>query len=222
MSQLVREIPDDLFFDLYRVIETVSLEEGIELDSRSYISLIDHIHFAFQRHESGQIIRNFMMSDLKILYAEEFRFARSILVKINHQFKFDLPDDEIGFLTMHIVNGVHSQIKNQSSLLTDMVFDCLNIIRDTYLISLKSEDLATQRMMIHIKMLIQRVLEDVQVDFDEIELHNVIVEFESAYSCTLKIRDYIEKRLSTQINSQELVYLTIHLNRLEQMLPLGL
>lgn len=218
VTQLVKDIPDDRFFKLYRAIETSASEAKLELDSHAYVTLIDHLNFAQARVKSGQMIQNLLMYDLRILYPEEFYLGQRILKRVNDIFDIELPEDEVGFLTMHIVNGVHSQIKNQSSILTDMILDCLNIIRDAYLVSLKLDDLATQRIMIHLKMLIQRVMENIQVDFDEEILHNVIVEFESAFICAQKIRNYIEKRLSTQINSQEIVYLTIHLNRLEQIL----
>ena len=221
-SQLVREIPDDIFFQLYRIIETVSQTKGMPLGHHAYLTLIDHLHFALQRLNSGQQIKNFLMFDLQILYPDEFRFAELLLDKVNDLFRVEFPQDEVGFLTMHIVNGMSHGMKNQSSVLIDMVFECLNIIRDHYLISLKSKDIHTQRIMIHLKMLIQRVMSLKQVDFDEPILHNVIVDFESAYTCAIKIHKYIETRLNTPINSQEMVYLTIHLNRLEQILPVGL
>lgn len=221
-SKLVQEIPDDLFFKLYRIIESKSEDKKMPLDHHAYVTLIDHLHFAHQRLLSGQKIKNYLMFDLEILYTQEFQLAQLILKEVNTLFEVEFPQDEIGFLTMHIVNGANRDMNNQSSILTDTVFECLNIIRDHYLIGLKSQDIHTQRIMIHLKMLIQRVMTFKQVDFDEPILHNVIVDFGSAYNCATKIHNYIETRLKTPINSQEMVYLTIHLNRLEQILPVGL
>ncbi len=221
-SQLIREIPEDLFFKLYRIIEELSRESKIQLEHHAYLSLIDHIHFAYERFQSGQDIKNYLMFDLQILYSEEFSFSQKLLGRVNEVFEIEFPEDEIGFLTMHVVNGMNGKIENQSTVLTEMVFDCLNIIRDYYLVGLKSQEIHTQRIMIHLKMLIQRIMEMKQVDFDEIILHNVIVEFESAYKCALQIHNYIETRLKTPIHSQEMVYLTIHLHRLEKIILVGL
>lgn len=221
-SQLAKEIPDDSFFGLYRIIEEKSEDAGMTLDNHAYLTLIDHLHFAYQRLKSGQEIKNHLVYDLRILYKDEFNLATAILKEVNKYFKVIFPEDEIGFLTMHVVNGVNEKINNQSTILTDMILDGLNIIRDYYLVSLKLDELHTQRIMVHLKMLVQRVMENIQVDFEEPILYNVIVEFENAYNCASLIRDYIEKRLKTSVNSQEMVYLTIHLNRLEQILPVGL
>lgn len=216
-TQLIQDIPAEILNDVYRIIESVSLEESITLQGHAYMTLIDHVNFAIDRFKSGQVITNLMNFDLRILYPDEFRFGEKMLQRINETFALDLPEDEIGFMTMHIVNGANTEIKNQSSVLTSSVFDCLNVIRDYYLMSLKPQELATQRIMIHVKMLLQRVMSGRQVDFDEVILYNVFEEFRSAYTCALEIQKYIENRLKSKLNPQELVYLTIHLNRLEMM-----
>lgn len=216
-SQLVQDIPETMFFDVYRIIEKVSQLHNVVLDSHAYVTLIDHIHFAIERFKSGQDIRNLMNYDLRIMYSQEFSLGESLLAEVNKHYGIEMPEDEVGFLTMHIVNGMNTNIRNQSSILTDIVLSCLNVVRDTYLIPLKLEDLSTQRVMVHIKMLVQRVMSDTQIDFKEKVLYNVVEEFESAYSCATLIQKNIENRLKKKINPQELVYLTIHLNRLEQL-----
>ena len=216
-SQLIQEIPEDLFMSLYRIVKEESQKMNFELDSHAFFTLIDHINFAIQRHKDGQEIRNLLIYDLKVLYADEFRLAENIHHKINSEFDLDLPYDEVGFLTVHIVNGLNSEIDNKSTIIIDAVFDLLNIIRDRFLISLKPEELATQRIMIHLKMLLHRVVSKEQLDFDEVVLYNVIEEFHSAYKCACEIQEYIEHRFDAKLNSQELVYLTIHVHRLEQM-----
>lgn len=216
-AQLVEEIPEAFFFEMYRLIEGVSHETQIVLDSHAYVTLIDHTNFAIERLKNGQEIRNMMNYDLSILYPEQFEFGRILLQQINAKYQINLPEDEIGFLTMHIVNGSLTDIDNKSSILTDAVFSILNIIRDDFLIALKLEDPNTQRIMIHIKMLIQRVMAGHQIDHNEAILLKVLEEFEAAYACATRIRSYIEERLQTSVNQQELVYLTIHLNRLYQI-----
>ncbi|HEY4537946.1 MAG TPA: PRD domain-containing protein [Erysipelothrix sp.] len=216
-SQLIEEIPQDVFMDLYRIIDEESKKEDMNLASHAFLTLVDHIHFAIQRYKAGQEIRNMLIYDLKILYPDEFRLAEKIYYRINQVFNIDLPFDETGFLTVHIVNGHNTEINNKSTLVVDAVYDMLNIIRDRYLIPLKPEELATQRIMIHLKMLVHRVVSLEQLDFDEVVLYNVIEEFQSAYSTAQEIQKYIEHRFDAKLNSQELVYLTIHIHRLEQM-----
>jgi beta-glucoside operon transcriptional antiterminator len=101
--------------------------------------------------------------------------------------------------------------------MTDLVLDSLNVIRDFYLVSLKPEELSTQRIMVHIKLLVQRIITGTQVDFKERVLYNVFEDFPKAYTCASSVQKFIEERLKEKINQQEMVYLTIHLNRLEMV-----
>lgn len=215
--QLAKEVSDDTFYKIITILKKCSNSIGLTLDEHAYMILVDHLNFAMNRHREGQVIQNLLVNDLKILYADAFNLSMLILDQINQSFNVNLPIDEAGFITMHIVNGTQD-INNQSNVLTDLVFNCLNVIRDTYLAPLKMDDLVTQRIMIHVKMLIQRVMSDKQVDFKDKLLYNVLEEFESAFKCAQKIQGVIETRLNKTIKLQELVYLTIHLNRLEMLI----
>lgn len=214
--QLVQDIPDDSFLEISRILQEASQTQKVELDDHAYMALVDHIYFAIERFKSGQLIKNLMLFDLKIMYEDAYRLSETILNKINSYYQLDLPQDEIGFLTMHIVNGMDSSLNNQSGLMTDMIYDILNKIRDTYLIPLPMDHLDTKRIIVHIKMLLRRVITNNQVDESENFLYNVFVEFESAYNLALEIQKYIETRLNIKMHEQELVYLTIHLHRIQR------
>lgn len=217
-SQLVVEMDQERFMKLYKIVESESNRMKMPLAPHAFFTLIDHMNFAMERYKSGQEIKNMLIFDLKILYPDEFRLAENIYHQFNKVFKIELPFDEVGFLTIHIVNGINHEIDNKSTIVIDAVFDMLNIIRDTFLVPLKPEELMTQRIMIHLKMLLHRVISGIQLEFDEIVLYNVIEEFQSAYKVSQEIQKYIERRFDATLNSQELVYLTIHIHRLEQMI----
>ncbi|HLV49708.1 MAG TPA: PRD domain-containing protein [Erysipelothrix sp.] len=217
-SQLVVEMDQERFMKLYNIVESESNRMKMSLAPHAFFTLIDHMNFAMERFKNGQEIKNMLIYDLKILYADEFRLAENIYHSFNKGFDMELPFDEVGFLTIHIVNGLNHEIDNKSTLVIDAVFDMLNIIRDTFLVPLKQEELMTQRIMIHLKMLLHRVISGIQLEFDEIVLYNVIEEFQNAYKVSQEIQKYIERRFDATLNSQELVYLTIHIHRLEQMI----
>lgn len=217
MMSLAQEIDEDIFNVTYNIIKNNEEKFNIVIDNHAYLVLIDHINFTLDRVKLGYEIRNLVFEELRIMYPDELRMALSILYDVNEEFGVDLPDEEAGFLLMHIVNGMNPALNNQSTLVTNSVLDSLNIIRDFYLFSLKSEDISTQRIMIHIKLLIQRIITKTQVDFKEKILYHVFEDFPKSYECALKLQEFLEKRFEVKVNEQELVYLTIHLNRLEMV-----
>lgn len=217
LVSLAKEINEDTFNIAYNIIKENEQKFNVKLDSHAYLVLIDHINFAIKRHQDGYQITNLLIDDLRLMYPDELKLAQNILEDVNSKFKVSLPKDEAGFIVMHIINGINPQLDNKSNILTDAILGCLNVIRDYYLISLKPEELSTQRILVHIKLLLQRIMMGTQVDFKEQILYNVFEDFPRAYNCALEIQKFIEKRLNAKINQQEIVYLTIHLNRLEMM-----
>lgn len=217
MMSLAQEIDEEIFKIIYNIIKINEEKFNIKIDNHAYLVLIDHINFTLDRLKLGYDIRNLVFEELRIMYAEELNMALSILHDVNKQFDVNLPEEEAGFLIMHIVNGRNPALNNQTILVTNTVLDCLNIIRDFYLISLKSKDISTQRIMIHIKLLIQRLISNTQVDFKEKILYNVFDDFPTSYQCALKLQSFLEEKFNVKVNEQELVYLTIHLNRLEMV-----
>lgn len=215
--QLAQEVPQELFMTLYTLIDDLSKRHDVELNHHAYIAMIDHIQFSITRYKNNQFAPNLLIADLKIFYPKEYAMSEELLEAVNETLKVKLPVDEVGFLTVHIVNGLNSDLNNQTNLVTQSIYDCLNIVRDYYLISLKLDDPTTQRITIHLKMLIQRVLSNHQMVEEEEMLSSVISEFNHAYECALSIRNYLNKKLSTKINHQEMVYLTIHLHRIEMV-----
>lgn len=217
MLSLAQEIDEDTFNIAYTIIKRNEKIFDMTLDNHAYLVLIDHINFAIERFKSGQDIHNLLIDDLRLMYPDELKMAMGILKGVNESFEVDLPTDEAGFLVMHIINGINPDLDNKSALLTELILDGLNVIRDFYLFSLKPEDLSTQRIMVHIKLLIQRIMTGTQVDFKEEVLYNVFEDFPKAAAAAQEVRKFIEQRLNTKINQQEMVYLTIHLNRLEMV-----
>lgn len=215
MMSLAQEINEETFNTAFKIIKNNEKTFSMTLDNHAYLVLIDHINFAIERVASGHEITNLLIDDLRLMYPDELRMAEGILKDVNEEFNVNLPIDEAGFLVMHIINGINPDLGNKSGLLTELILDSLNVIRDFYLMSLKPEDLATQRILVHIKLLIQRIMTSTQVDFKQEVLYNVFKDFPKAYTCAMKVQNYIEQRLKAKINQQEMVYLTIHLNRLE-------
>lgn len=215
IMSLAQEIDEDIFNNAFQIIKKNEEVFQMPLDNHAYLVLIDHINFSIERYKSNQDIKNLLFEDLRLMYPEELKMAMAILNDVNLKFEVNLPQDEAGFLVMHIVNGLNPDLNNKSALLTELVLDALNVIRDYYLVSLKPHELSSQRIMIHVKLLIQRIISSTQVDFKEEVLYNVFKDFPNAYTCAQKVQTFIETQLRTKINQQEMVYLTIHLNRLE-------
>jgi beta-glucoside operon transcriptional antiterminator len=78
---------------------------GRKLNDSIYVSLTNHIHFAIQRHQKGNDIKNALLSEIKKSYADEFLVGMEALNIIERKLGIILPEDEAGFIALHVVNA---------------------------------------------------------------------------------------------------------------------
>lgn len=76
--------------------------------------LADHISNAISRVVSGIQINNVFLDEIKALYKAEYAISRDALTIINEQFSVQLPDDEIGFIALHILNNYENSVDYES------------------------------------------------------------------------------------------------------------
>ena len=84
------------------IIEMAEKELGVKLNETVYISLTDHIHMAIHRLREGINIRNLMLWETRRFYPKEFAIAEKAVLMLEAQFDIDIPEDEAGFIAMHI------------------------------------------------------------------------------------------------------------------------
>ena len=68
------------------------------------ITLSDHLYVAIKRCKEGGIISNPLLWDIKNFYEIEYDIGLRALELIKKKFNIQLPDDEAGFIALHIVN----------------------------------------------------------------------------------------------------------------------
>lgn len=86
------------------VISSIEDKVGFKIDKESidYVRLITHIRFALERVEKNMPITNILLSDIKEKFARSYVLSQKIAEEIKKDFKLTLPEDEIGYLAIHI------------------------------------------------------------------------------------------------------------------------
>ena len=78
-----------------------NLNYKIESDL-TYGRLIHHLRSTLERIEKGQIVKNPLLDTLKKEFSNSFAIALTIKKKIEEDTNFFVPDDELGYMTIHI------------------------------------------------------------------------------------------------------------------------
>lgn len=157
-----------------------------------------------------------MVWEIRRFYTEEYQVAKKSISIINHVLDINLSEDEASFIALHIINAEINGKEIQSVVeMTKLIKDICNIVQYEFNIEFDEESLTYTRFILHLKFFSQRLLlhehtmEEAAFLFDQVEQN-----MSDAFLCAKKISTYIKKSYEYEISKSEIVYLTIHIQRL--------
>lgn len=191
-----------------------------------YISILDHVSSALQRHAHGVDIKNPMLWDIRRFYPVEYALGMDLLDIIRGETGMQLTEDEAGFLALHIAS---SQLEDpgidQISQITDIVHAVLNIVKYQLRIEIDENSVYYFRFVTHLKFFAQRLLSSVRSgdtsraenapDDASAELLELMkLKHRKVYDITFNIEDYLHANYGYVMSDDERMYLTIHIARM--------
>lgn len=214
LKKLINEIPNGIFEIAHEIISYGSKELKRELDEQIYISLSDHIAFAIKRYKNNVEIKNDLIDEIRRIHKEEFRVSLWAVDYINNRLNIELPEDEAGFIALHLVNASYKETAKESIIATNIVKGVLNIIRYYYSVEFNDDDLNYDRLLTHLKYFAKRIVTNKKSDNENNEFLEITSKsYPEAFDCAQKIKVYIENNYNYKVNQDEIVYLTMHIYR---------
>ena len=215
LKQLIEEIPIEYMAVSEDIIKFAKLQLGKSLNDTIYISLTDHIHYAVERFKKGLIIKNGLLWEIKNLYKEEFQIGLEALKMIEQAFGVGLPEDEAAFIALHIVNAELNEDIGNIMAMTEIVKEILKIVKYHFLIEFEEESLNYYRFITHLKFFAQRLVnKEFYEDDRQDDLFQIVkTRYTDSYGCAIKIKEFINEKYQYIITQDEMMYLTIHIER---------
>lgn len=217
LYSLLTQIPMEHMRVTENIIKYARETLNYEFNENIYILLTDHISFAISRQQSGFPFDNVFLWEVKRFYTEEFKVGLKALQFIKEELNVDLPEDEAASIAMHIINSeLGAESLRDVVKVTELIQSVLNIIRYQYKIDFDEDDLNFNRFINHLKFFGYRVLNSDNVignedkDFEEM----VKIRYPNEYECSLKIAELLKNKYNKILNSEELVYITVHIKRI--------
>ena len=218
LEQLLNRISEE-HFDISEVIISHAEDYmGVKLDEHVHIVLADHISFAIEREREGIQLKNKLLQEIKILYKREFEVGLWAIRYIEKRCQVKMPEDEAAFIALHIhTMKVKGGDLRQVVRLTTIVRDMVQMIKEELDISVEEDDLAYQRLTIHLRFALTRAerYEQHHVMDDEM-LHMIKMKYSESYGCARTIAGYLLKKHGIDLPEREWGYVTLHIERLRK------
>ncbi len=216
-AQLLKDIPYEYVTLAQEIIAYAKTTLGKKLDEKINIDLTDHIYTAVKRLKDGIVIKNALLWDIQRFYQDEYTIGTYALDVIEKKFGVRLPDDEAGFIALHIVNAELSEGNLEDIYaITQIMQEIMNIIRRTFNKDFDQQNVYYYRFMTHLRFFAQRLINKTTYqDEDDMDLFEMIKKkYPSSYKCTERIKEFVKNRYHYDISGEEEMYLTIHIERL--------
>lgn len=215
-QELMTYIPSEYIELGEDIIRYAEKTLGKNLNDTIYISLIDHIYAAIKRFKGGISVKNAILWDIKRFYKDEFNIGLNVLNMIEQRFLVRLPDDEAGFIAIHIVEALLNENVEDMYNITEVMSEISNIVKYNFRISFNEDSIYYYRFITHLKFFAQRLLGN-KINIDDKNddlLDTVKLKYVNSYECVNKIGDFLKRRYDYNITNEEKLYLTIHIERL--------
>ena len=212
-KELVASLSIDYLQTANNIIEHAETVLNCRLNDSVYISLTDHIHMAVHRIRNGISIRNMMLLDIKRFYEKEFQIGQYAVELMNKNFSVTLPEDEIGFIALHIVDGQLDFRQPMANRILNLMEEISSVVRMICRIDFDRESLNYYRFITHLKFFAKRVFmhQESAEELDD-EMGGMIKrKYAQAYACSEKIATLVENKYDYKVSDDEKFYLTIHI-----------
>ena len=156
--QVVKDMPYEYIRTAELVIAYARETLGYHLSKNIYVTLTDHLGYAIERKQQGIVVANELSWEMKKFYNAEFQVGLKALDIVKQELDVELPEDEAGFIAMHLVNAQMGGQMNQSRNMPAMIKDILNIVRYTFQVELDEKSLSYERFVTHLRFFVQRVI----------------------------------------------------------------
>lgn len=216
LQQLLKDIPLEHLQMADSIIEYAKAALGKKLNDTLYISLSDHIYTSINRFLDGIALPNSMLWEVKRFYDAEFEIGLKALDMIEEKFNIRLPEDEAGFIAMHIVDSsMDGGSIEQVYETTRIIQGICNLVKYYFNIDFDSKSVYYYRFLTHLRFFAQRLVTEKmlekRVDDDLYEM--IKTKYNNAFNCVTKIEKFIEKNYDYILTNEEKMYLTIHIEQ---------
>ncbi|MDE6844630.1 MAG: PRD domain-containing protein [Lachnospiraceae bacterium] len=213
---MVQDVPMEHIALGEEIITEAKVRLGNKMNDMIYISLIDHVHTSIVRFQEGITVKNILLWDIRKFYKDEYQIGLWALALIKNKCNVELPEDEAGFIALHLANAQMDEEKMHNMYeITHIMQEVLNIVKYNFNITFDEDDVYYYRFITHLKFFAKRLAEKKQYkDDDNDDLWLVIKgKYPDAFRCVEKITGFIEKKYEYKLSKDEQLYLTIHIER---------
>ncbi len=217
-AQMAAGIPTAVLEASADIADQAEMELECELNPNLPFTLADHLNFALERLRSGMTLATPLSYDVRHLYPKEAGLGDRALEILERHTGTRLPDSEAINVALHLINAETESGDIHSMMMALKIISDVDAILEKELgTQLDKDSFQYSRFVMHLRYLIQRLAGGQQVDDQGASLlGQVRREYPEVYACAKAVVNYFAATWDWHCNDEELLYLMLHINRVQQ------
>lgn len=189
---------------------------GCKFNGSSLLALADHLALVLERAREGIYFETPLEWDIKCIYPKEYRYCMEAVDYLTKKIGCKIPTQEAAFITLHFINASsENQDMHNTKFQTKVMQNILNICKLCNRYQFSEDDFNTGRFISHVRYFVSRQMSGQTLDID-MDIAGVIAQkCPEDYKCAKKIAFFLEKNYGWKVSEGEILYLTLHLNRIK-------
>ncbi|QEO04896.1 PRD domain-containing protein [Bacillus paralicheniformis] len=215
-KQILETLPEE---HIEAAEEIISYAEGrlsAPLSDHIHIALVDHLSFAIERVRKGFVIQNKLLNEIKALYKKEYEIGLWAIDLVKEKLKVELPDDEAGYIALHIHTAKMDAENMQKTLkYTNIIKELIEKIECCFNQKIDENSISYQRLVTHLRYAINRLESNEAFHvMDDDMLYFIRKKYPESYQCAAELADYVKTEYDLHLPESEVGYITLHVQRL--------
>ncbi|MFP7376956.1 PRD domain-containing protein [Bacillus paralicheniformis] len=215
-KQILETLPEE---HIEAAEEIISYAEGrlsAPLSDHIHIALVDHLSFAIERIRKGFVIQNKLLNEIKALYKKEYEIGLWAIDLVKEKLKVELPDDEAGYIALHIHTAKMDAENMQKTLkYTNIIKELIEKIECCFNQKIDENSISYQRLVTHLRYAINRLESNEAFHvMDDDMLYFIRKKYPESYQCAAGLADYVKTEYDLHLPESEVGYITLHVQRL--------
>ncbi|WP_050606444.1 BglG family transcription antiterminator [Clostridium niameyense] len=217
-NQLLNEVDKETVEKIERIVYDTKIDYNYQLNENQYIALIVHIVLVIQRIKAGEAItinKDFLE---KLKKKEEFKLAQEIVYKIKQAFNIEFPEDEVGYITMHLI-GSRKYFSEENETEDDFFIEKYSIVKLSRKIikfvqaamnvNLMKDDKLLIDLSMHLETAIRRL--SMNMDIRNPLLEQIKTNYSHVFNVTKDACKIIEEECGFRVLDTEIGYIALHI-----------
>lgn len=203
-----------LFDDFMRLIQECEKQFGVEYTDAVHLQLALRLLFILRRVQLGRVVRFDPIEKSVLRNTPERTMAQTLMEKISHLFPLSVPDDEIDYLTTHLLGARINELRVQEAdsgdiqRLSAIIRKMIDDFEKRALVRFPDRKQMEHNMLIHLKSAYYRLIYDIPVNNPVAE--QVMERYPEIYQITQQVIHHLEAVVRKPVPKNEIAFMAMH------------